>query len=181
LKDKSLNISTDRLILISATADLVQAELEGAGKLGNILDAHVPAGWPPGEYDRSAQDFFLALLLKSSPKTSEWYNWYAITKPDENGISNLIGAGGYTGAPDENGNVEIGYSVVTEYRGKGYATEFIQALIKRAFSFTDVKKIIAQTTPENIASRKVLEKLSFTLEGEGEQFGTIRYTLKRIS
>lgn len=174
-----MRIETERLVLISATAEQIEAELESREKFAAVINAEVPEGWPPGEYDKNAQEFFLKLLSEKDQDSGGWYNWYALLKQEAPGKPIAIGAGGCTGQPDETGNVEIGYSVIPSYRGKGYATEFMNALIMRAFSDLRVKRIIAHTTPENKASCRVLEKLGFTNTGPGVQFGTICFILNR--
>lgn len=70
----------------------------------------------------------------------------------------LIGLGGYKGEPDADGMVEIGYGIANDYRGKGYATEAAQGMIRHAFTHPDVKKIWAHTLAEPNASTHVLRK-----------------------
>jgi len=55
---KPIKLSTNRLELIAATLDHICAELEAPERLPFLLDAEVEPGWPPGEYDRGAQEFF---------------------------------------------------------------------------------------------------------------------------
>ena len=63
------------------------------------------------------------------------------------------------------GEVEIGYGINEEHRNKGYATEAAKAVIKFAFEQTGQKELAAIVKPENIASRRVIEKLGFTYRG----------------
>lgn len=175
----AIMVKTKRMVLISAEAEHIRAELESHEKFVSIIGAEVPEGWPPGEYDKSAQEFFLKLLSENDPDSEGWYNWYALLNQAAPCKRVVIGAGGYTGKPDESGNVEIGYSVVSSYQRKGYATEFMSALISRAFSDSRVNRIKAHTTAENTASCRVLEKLGFAYEGNGSQFGTIRFVLNK--
>lgn len=174
-------IETKRLVLISACAEHIRAELESVEKFEAVIGAEVPEGWPPGEYDKTAQEYFLKLLSENDPDSEGWYSWYAILNKATSGKPVVIGAGGYTGKPDESGDVEIGYSVVSSYQRKGYATEFMNALVLRAFSDSRVKRITAHTTPENTASCKVLEKLGFTNTGPGAQFGTVKFVLDKTN
>ncbi len=55
--------------------------------------------------------------------------------------------------------VELGYSLVPEARGFGYATEACAALIHWTFAHTPVTQIIAQIDPANAASLRVAAKL----------------------
>jgi len=60
---------------------------------------------------------------------------------------------------------EITYRIKKEYRKKGYATEAARLLINYCFKKMKLRKIYADTRPDNKASQRVLEKLGFKLEG----------------
>ena len=60
---------------------------------------------------------------------------------------------------------EIGYSIVSERRGRGLATEATQALIDEAFATIDISVIRAYCVPENAGSRAVLVKIGFRADG----------------
>lgn len=72
----------------------------------------------------------------------------------------LVGNSGFKGAP-KNGEVEIGYEVAEPYRGKGLATEIAGALIEYAYSFPEVKTIVAHTLSFENPSVSVLRKCGF--------------------
>jgi RimJ/RimL family protein N-acetyltransferase len=58
----------------------------------------------------------------------------------------------------ENGQVEIGYGFLPEYRDKGYATETLDTMLKWAFINIYVPEIIAFSHKDNLASKRVIEK-----------------------
>lgn len=58
----------------------------------------------------------------------------------------------------EQSDVEIGYSLHKKYWSKGYGTELVGALIHWGFKHLSVKKLVAFTDPENIASHRILQK-----------------------
>jgi RimJ/RimL family protein N-acetyltransferase len=60
---------------------------------------------------------------------------------------------------------EIGYTLHTWARGKGYATEAAAALIDHLVDDLGIHRIEASTHPDNIASNRVLERLGLVLEG----------------
>lgn len=60
---------------------------------------------------------------------------------------------------------EIGFDIHENYRRQGYATEACQKLIDYIFLELGGRRIIAGVTEGNMASCKLLEKLSFRLEG----------------
>jgi len=63
------------------------------------------------------------------------------------------------------GIVEIGYLQRPKWHGRGLAREAIGALIDVAFADPEIRRVFADTDPENEASNRLLERLGFTLEG----------------
>jgi ribosomal-protein-alanine N-acetyltransferase len=166
---------TERLLMIAATLEHFRTELESPKHLGILLDAQVSSAWPPGEYDRDAMEFFRARLEEGGTEVEGWSVWYAVRKADRQGPRALVGAGGYFGPPDSEGVVEIGYSVLPEWRRMGYASEMVQALLERAFSHGQVRKVIAHTTESNRASIGVLLQCGFLAAGVGKEADTLRF------
>ncbi len=172
------HILTSRLELVPATYEHHCAELVSPEHLGSLLNVTVEKGWPPGEYDRSAQEFFRDKLREDNQVNAEWFCWYAIRK-GEGLASSLIGAGGFIGPPNNQGEVMIGFSIMSSWRGQGYATEFVSALIARALKDSRVKIIIARTNACNAASRKVLQKNGFIQSGIVDIDGNQEFDLSR--
>ncbi len=65
----------------------------------------------------------------------------------------------------EGDRVTIGYGVVPHERSKGYATEAATIIVDYLFLTKDIVRIQADTSTENKASQKVLEKIGFRKEG----------------
>jgi RimJ/RimL family protein N-acetyltransferase len=169
-----ISARTPRLELVAATLEHVLAELSGSEELGSLLRTTVPASWPPGEYDGDALQYFKARLEEAEPSHAGWYNWYAIALGSAGRRESLVAGAGYLGPPVD-GSVEVGYSVVPEARGRGYASEIVQFLVARAFSFAEVERVIAQTQEANLASSTVLARCGFVAVGPGAEAGSIRY------
>ena len=166
-------LSGGRLDLVAATLEHVEAELDSPERLGVLLGASVRPGWPPGEYDRAAMEHFRDRLA-ADPASAGWYGWYALLPPTGGEAPALVAAGGFLGPPDAEGSVELGYSVVEAFRGRGLATEMVLRLVERAFEDSRVARVTACTTPANVASLRVLERCGFRHSGEGPEPGTIR-------
>ena len=174
-----MKLSTDHLDLIAATLDLVQAELESPEHLASQLCATVEPGWPPGEYDQEAQEFFRDRLAEGGEAARGWYNWYAVQRPGTHQPSIIVGAGGYFGPPSEDGEAEIGFSVMPSWQGRGFATEIAGALIQNAFRDRRVQRVVAHTTAANPASRRVLEKCGFAYVARDEDAGNLYFEIQR--
>ena len=103
------------------------------------------------------------------PDQWEWYAIWMIELRDGTHIGDLCFKG--LGA---NGTVEIGYGVLEEYQGQGYATEAVGAAVIWALQQPGVTRVEAETAPDNHASQRVLEKCGFlpsgTIGEEGPRF-----------
>ncbi|MBI5266505.1 MAG: GNAT family N-acetyltransferase [candidate division Zixibacteria bacterium] len=176
-----MHLFTHRLELVAATLDHICAELESTQHLATMLDAQIDPEWPPGEYDRQAQEFFRDRMRAGGEAVAGWYVWYVILRGGVEQGSVLVGTTGFLGPPNDRGEVEIGYSILPAWEGKGYATELVQALVGHAFQDLRVRKVIAHTTADNPASQRVLEKAKFRRVGEGADPGQLRFEVSRIT
>ncbi|WP_346940172.1 GNAT family N-acetyltransferase [uncultured Clostridium sp.] len=62
-------------------------------------------------------------------------------------------------------DIEIFYGLSSEYWGQGLATEAAMAMINYGFDTIGLKRIIAVVNPDNIASKKVIEKIGMKFKG----------------
>lgn len=69
--------------------------------------------------------------------------------------------------PYKNSGWEIGYHIAQYYTGQGYATEAVRAFIPIISQILGLSKLWGLCRADNIASRKVLEKCNFILQGQG--------------
>lgn len=60
---------------------------------------------------------------------------------------------------------EIGYWLGREFWGRGFATRAVELMTEEVFNTTDLVRIHAQVFSPNIASKHVLEKCAYRLEG----------------
>jgi RimJ/RimL family protein N-acetyltransferase len=65
----------------------------------------------------------------------------------------------------EAGHGELGYWIVPDERGNGYATEAADLCLKHAFDDRGLHKVLARVFEGNDGSIRVLEKLGFEQEG----------------
>jgi RimJ/RimL family protein N-acetyltransferase len=77
-----------------------------------------------------------------------------------------LGSIGFFGPPEESGEVEVGYGLVREAWGWGFATEALQAVLAALEPGIVVRASVA---PDNARSIRVLAKCGFTeLRGANE-------------
>jgi len=163
------------MMMVAANTDLVEADLQDASLLGTMLDAIVPENWPPDLYDRGAMEYALRQLV--DPAEHGWSFWYLLTS--EKGVLEVLGICGFKGRPNAAGSVEIGYSVLSQFRDEGFATEAVERLVTWAFSHQSVVEVCAETLPHLKQSIRVMQKNGFVYTGPGSELGVVRYAVKR--
>jgi [ribosomal protein S5]-alanine N-acetyltransferase len=169
----SLELSTSRLILVGADSALLLAEQSSQEALAAASEAKVPTSWPPEHHDNDVIDWVFK-SLKTLDSDEPWRMFYIVLQVPRT----LIGTCGFKGPPNLNGCVEVGYSVLQEFRCRGLATEAVLKLIGTAFD-RGAYEVAAETFPSLAASLRVMEKCGMTLVGEGADPGTVRYSVKR--
>lgn len=65
---------------------------------------------------------------------------------------------------------DVGYALAKKFHGRGYATEAAGVLVDIAFGERGAERVFANAFVGNDASRRVLEKLGFQLEGVSRSF-----------
>ncbi|WP_238652248.1 GNAT family N-acetyltransferase [Paenibacillus piscarius] len=91
-------------------------------------------------------------------------NWAVIHLEDQRLIGFLI----LKGAPNESGEVIVGYVLDERYRGQGYATEAMRQITAWIFNHPGAAWVIADTEKDNFASHRVLQHLGAEMYRETE-------------
>ena len=78
----------------------------------------------------------------------------------------VVGHAGFHGPPDENGMVEIGYTILPEFRRLGYGRAAAVQLLEFAAASPEVTVIRASISPDNVASLALIRSLGFQQTGE---------------
>jgi len=81
----------------------------------------------------------------------------------------------------ETGEIEVGYALVKEFWGRGFAVEASQSFLQYGFTDLNLPKIVACANPQNMGSRRVMEKLGMTFDHIGKYYGRdlVHYTITR--
>lgn len=82
----------------------------------------------------------------------------------------VIGTCGFHNWSKKHYKAEIGYELSPEYWGKGIMSEVLREVIHYGFKEFELNRIEAWTYPDNIKSRKRLEKSGFSEEGYLKQY-----------
>lgn len=170
-------IHTPRLTLASVDLPTYKAIFAGMPELSRYLNIRVPAvfsefGLEPYYYSYEQ--------VKANPANAQWWTYLFVHTARQA----LAGVGGYAGGPDEQGIVEIGYSIYENFQNQGLATEAAQGLIQQAFKHPDVTTVQAHTLAQENASVRVLKTcgMVFTNEIESPEDGLLwQWQMGRIA
>ena len=92
--------------------------------------------------------------------------YFAIAKKD---TDQMIGSIGLSGINRNNNRIEASYDLAKEFWNKGIMTKALMALLEYGFEEMQFNRIEAFAMKENIASRVIMQKCGFNLEGELKQ------------
>lgn len=176
----STSTHTGRLELIPATLEILKSDRGDRAGLGRLLNAAIPTGWPPP----LLEDAVIAEFIRIQEKTSDsaFCCWYWVLTGTGKNTRTLIGSGGTASLPGSPDTVLVGYTVLEEFQGRGYATEAVRHMIPVIFSRPGIRKILATTYPNLRPSIRVLEKNGFVPtgnsgSGSGMEEGTLAFIL----
>ncbi|EMV7409822.1 GNAT family N-acetyltransferase [Enterobacter soli] len=113
--------------------------------------------------DRSVADIREAFESRLAPWTPGSAHWLCLVVRDT-ASQTPLGVTGYIHREDD--CAEVGFLFAPSAQGKGYGFESLQALREFAFNQAGIRRLTATVTAGNIASRALLEKSGFRLEGE---------------
>jgi RimJ/RimL family protein N-acetyltransferase len=100
--------------------------------------------------------------LQEDPSANRWLVRVVI----DTDTREIVGHAGFHGPPDENGMVEVGYTVHSPYRRRGYASAALGALIDYAARDGSVATIRASISPDNVGSLATIVPFGFVQVGE---------------
>ena len=79
-------------------------------------------------------------------------------------VAEIVGLCSIT-KPPEDGEIHVGYGIAPSRQGRGLMTAAIRDLLDWARGDLRVRRISAETTPDNVASQRVLERNGFLQKG----------------
>lgn len=103
---------------------------------------------------------FMVTLLDGRPENATW-TMHALVRADE-----IVGNAGFKGAPDEHGEIELGYRILTAHRRQGLALAAARLMVARAELEPAVTRVLATISPDNAASIGVITQAGFTPDGD---------------
>lgn len=161
-------ILTDRLELRRGDAATLAVPFDDNAGLARVLGCNVPDSWPVENYDQPVLDY-------CAGKVAEDPDAGMLRYVIERATNTLIG--NFGDGPHGERTLRLGYSILPEWRRRGYTFEALLAVLDEARRTGAYDRAVADTFPDRAASIGVLTKAGFHLAGPGEEEGTITYVL----
>jgi RimJ/RimL family protein N-acetyltransferase len=169
-------VETERLIIKPLTYN----QLEKYILNDNSLEKELNLNETSRSISPALKEAFEQTILPNVADTSKNYLystlWTLISKKDNKMVGDLC----FVGAPNADGEIEIGYGMYDIFTGKGYMTEAVGGMISWAKNEPEIHAIIADTEKQNTASFRILEKNGFVKIGETESLLKWRLQIKPI-
>ena len=146
---------TDRLVVRQYTLNDIH-ELFRIMRDGRMHTYTKDKGNPWGK--RQTEEY-IRFMINKDFKTLDCFHGAVIEK----GSNRLIGLCGLNPYKEREPEIEI--KIGASFWNKGYAAELGRQLIQESFAATAIKGIYGMAFPENIASRRVLEKIGMRYLG----------------
>ena len=146
-------IQTERLLLRKPRLDDASAIFEGWAQDQEVTRYLT---WTPHQHLEQTLAFVQSCLLAWEQETRFPY---MITLKESGEVIGMIDP------RIEGPKVGVGYGAARSHWGKGYVTEATRAIIEWAFQQPAIYRVYATTDVDNLASRRVLEKVGMQCEG----------------
>lgn len=156
-------LRTERILLRRPTAndDENLYQLHSSPAVMKYINGGIP-------HSRAEVSQYHKQLLENLSSGDPKYNfWIAETIDDRQFIGWFI-----LKYMDNTEEIEIGYRLMEESWGKGYATEGSVIILDYGLNTIKLPRIMGIARPDNLASRRVLEKIGLIYEGMGHYYNT---------
>jgi RimJ/RimL family protein N-acetyltransferase len=151
-----LQLETERLLLRRFTEDDIDAVFAMRSDADLMRFIRAP------QRDRKEAESWLKLV--SSRWETERIGFCAVIEKSSNRFAGWCGLWRLK----ETGETEVGYALVKDFRGRGYASEASEAFLVYGFEILGFREIVAVARPENRASRAVMERLGMSYDYTGK-------------
>lgn len=161
IQERTGAIVTERLELAvmgpAVMRRLLTGDWPGAGQ---ELGAPIPTEWTAMDWS------WMSLYVERATRDPGLVPWLARAALLREDGQTLVGNMGFHGRPEGRPlAVEIGYSVVSDYRRRGFAAEAVRGLMKWGTAESGVRRFHLSISPENDASLGVARTLGFRQVG----------------
>jgi len=122
--------------------------------------------WPEDDLTRPAFKRRLSIYGREMEAGNAWP--FFIFADSDQGLVGAITLSNVRRGVAETGT--LGYWIGQAYAGRGHGTDAVGAMLAYAFDDLNLHRVEAACVPHNAASRRVLEKTGFRLEGQARAY-----------
>jgi RimJ/RimL family protein N-acetyltransferase len=150
-------LASRRLDLSPLTIAALEALIAGdRPALESVTGARFPQPLAAPPLMDDALPYFRDVLLASTDDGS-WGPYLLVLRE----LGEAVGSAGFTGPPDAEGTVTLGYSIYPMFQRQGIASEAAEALASWALTQPGVHRVQATIPPEHGASQRVAARAGF--------------------
>ncbi|WML37396.1 GNAT family N-acetyltransferase [Clostridium sp. OS1-26] len=157
---KDCEICTERLYMRKLRADDIDSYYE-------IMKKDEVGMWLATSRGKTYDETKLLIEKFSRHWTEKGYGVFAVIDKNSEELMGHCGLNFLS----ETSEVEVLYAFDPKFWGNGYATEAATKVLEYGFKEAKLNRIIALAKPDNIRSRRVIEKIGLKLIGIKEYFG----------
>lgn len=174
-----LILTAGRLALLALDRDLAALQAGSRAAFFNaIAVTHEPV-WPPAPFETASFEW-AAKHLAHDPEGQGWYGWALLANEGERSPPRLVGIAALIGRPDEDGDVELAFGLLPEFRGRGYAAETVRTLATWAFAH-GARRVISYLDAEDAQAAHTLARSGFHDTNEPPYPGVSRWALSAVA
>lgn len=170
-----LVITAQRLALLALDRDLAALQAGSRAAFFNAIAVRHEPLWPPAPFEHAAFEWS-AKSLAHDPEGQGWYGWALLANEGERSPPRLVGVAALIGRPDDEGEVELAFGLLPDFRGRGYGAETVRALSAWAFA-NGARRVIAHLDAEDAHAARTLAQSGFADTCERPYPGVARWAL----
>jgi [ribosomal protein S5]-alanine N-acetyltransferase len=171
-----LILTAGRLALLALDSDLAALQAGSRAAFFNAIAVMHEPLWPPAPFEADGLHW-AAKQLQHDPEGQGWYGWALLANEgDERLPPRLVGIAALIGRPDEDGDVELAFGLLSDFRGRGYGGDVVRALSAWAFA-NAAKRVIVHLDAEDVRTARTLAKNGFADTFEPPYPGVARWAI----
>ena len=159
MNKRPANIETERLLLVTLVPEEIEFLIAGDTERVALLTGFT---FPPDDPNRGVDLSWHLRALEADRNQLSW----RIRVIVERSSNTVVGSINLKGPPNAAGDVEIGWGLNEDARGKGYATEASAAVIDWVGKQPGVATVSATIPDDNYASQRVAARLGLSRTNE---------------
>jgi [ribosomal protein S5]-alanine N-acetyltransferase len=171
-----LILTGERVALLALDRELAVLQAGSRTAFFNAIAVTHEPMWPPAPFEAGAFEW-AAKNLAHDPEGQGWYGWALLANEGEHTPPRLVGIAALIGRPDDDGDVELAFGLLPDFRGRGFGQETVRALSAWAFA-NGAKRVIVHLDAEDAAAARTLAKGGFADTREPPYPGVARWALR---